>query len=60
MSKNYVLNDMEFDNVPLKIILPSDLEEYDQEELQKSMEKNRELVEKMRNDKRYKELVSEA
>lgn len=60
MSKNYVLNDLEFDNVPLKIILPSDLEEYDQEELQKSMEKNREFVEKMRNDKRYKELISEA
>ena len=59
MSKNYVLNDLEFDNVPLKIILPSDLEEYAQEELQKSKEKNRELVEKMRNDKRYKELISE-
>lgn len=59
MSKNYVLNDLEFDNVPLKIILPSDLEEHDQEELQKSKEKNRELVEKMRNDKRYKELISE-
>lgn len=60
MSKNYVLNDLEFDNIPLKIILPSDLEEYDREELQKSMEKNQELIEKMRSDKRYQELVSEA
>ena len=60
MSKNYVLNDLDFDNVPLRIILPSDQEEYDKEELQKSMEKNRELIEGMRNDKRYKELVSEA
>lgn len=58
MSKNYVLNDLEFDNVPLKIILPSDSEEYDEKELQKSREKNRELIERMRNDKKYRELVS--
>ena len=57
MSKNYVLNDLEFDNVPLKIILPSDREECDKEELQKSKEKNREIIERMRNDKRYKDLV---
>lgn len=58
MNKDYVLNDLEFDNVPLKIILPSDSEKCDEKELQKSREKNRELVEKMRNDKKYKELVS--
>lgn len=40
--------------------IETDLEGYDQEELQKSMKKNQELVERMRNDKRYKELVSEA
>lgn len=58
MSKNYVLNDLEFDNIPLKIILPSDGEEYDEKELQKNREKNRELIERMRNDKKYMELVS--
>lgn len=58
MSKNYVLNDLEFDNVPLKIILPSDSEECDEKELQKCREKNRELIERMRNDKKYHELVS--
>lgn len=58
MSKNYVLNDLEFDNVPLKIILPSDTEECDEKELQKSREKNRELIERMRNDKKYRELFS--
>lgn len=58
MSRNYILNDLEFDNIPLNIILPSDSAEYDEEELQKSREKNRELIEKMRNDKKYKELVS--
>ncbi len=58
MSKNYVLNDLEFDNIPLKIILPSDGEEYDEKELQKSREKNRELIKRMRNDKKYMELVS--
>lgn len=36
MSKNYVLNDLEFDNVPLQIILPSDNEECNEKELQKS------------------------
>ena len=58
MSRNYVLNDLEFDNIPLKIILPSDSEECDEKELQKSREKNRELIEKMRNNKKYIELVS--
>lgn len=58
MSKNYVLNDLEFDNIPLKIILSSDSEEYNEKELQKSREKNRELIERMRNDKKYMELVS--
>ncbi|MCI9144132.1 MAG: hypothetical protein HFH87_16190 [Lachnospiraceae bacterium] len=58
MSRNYVLNDLEFDNIPLKIIQPSNCEECDMEELQKSREKNRELIEKMRNDKKYRELVS--
>lgn len=58
MSKNYVLNDLEFDNIPLKIILSSDSEKYDEKELQKSREKNRELIERMRNDKKYRELVS--
>lgn len=58
MSENYVLNDLEFDNVPLKIILPSDSEKCDEKELQKSKEKNRELIERMRNDKKYGELVS--
>ena len=58
MNKNYVLNDLEFDNVPLKIILPSDSEDCDEQELQKSREKNRELIERMRNDKKYRELVS--
>lgn len=57
MSKNYVLNDLEFDNIPLKIILPSDREECDEEELQKSREKNQELIERMRNDKKYRELI---
>lgn len=51
MSKNFVLNDLEFDNVPLKIIQPSDSEECDEKELQKSRKKNRELIERMRNDK---------
>ncbi len=59
MSKNYVLNDLEFDNIPLKIILSPDMQDCEEEELQKSMVKNRELVERMRSDKRYKELVSE-
>lgn len=58
MSRNYVLNDLEFDNIPLKIIVPSDNEECDEKELQKSREKNQELIEKMRNDKKYRELVS--
>lgn len=58
MSRNYVLNDLEFDNIPLKIILPSDSEEFDEKELQKSREKNQELIERMRNDKKYIELVS--
>lgn len=58
MSKNYVLNDLEFDNIPLNIILPSDNEAFDEKELQKSREKNRELIEKMRNDKKYVELIS--
>lgn len=58
MSKNYVLNDLEFDNIPLKIILSSDSEECDEEKLQKSREKNRELIERMRNDKKYQELIS--
>lgn len=51
MSKNYVLNDLDFDNVPLKIIPPPESEECDEKELQKSREKNRELIERMRNDK---------
>ena len=55
MSRNYVLNDLEFDNIPLKIMLPIDNEECDEKELQKSREKNRELIEKMRNNKKYKE-----
>lgn len=58
MSRNYALNDLEFDNIPLNIILPTDSEEYDEKELQKSREKNRELIERMRNDKKYMELVS--
>lgn len=58
MCKNYMLNDLEFDNVPLKIILSSDSEEHDEKELQKSREKNREFIERMRNDKKYRELVS--
>lgn len=58
MSKNYVLNDLEFDNIPLKIILSSESEKCDEKELQKSREKNRELIERMRNDKKYRELVS--
>lgn len=58
MSRNYVLNDLEFDNIPLKIMLHIDNEECDEKELQKSREKNRELIEKMRNNKKYKELVS--
>ncbi|MDE6601313.1 MAG: hypothetical protein K2K90_03945 [Lachnospiraceae bacterium] len=57
MSKNYVLNDLEFDNVPLKIILPSDMEECDEKEFEKSRQKNRELIERMRNDKKYMELI---
>lgn len=56
--KNYILNDLEFDNVPLKIIQPSDSEEHDEKELQKSREKNQEFIERMRNDKKYRELVS--
>lgn len=58
MSRNYMLNDVEFDNIPLDIILSSDCEKCDEKELQKSREKNRELIERMRNDKKYKELVS--
>ena len=58
MSRNYVLNDLEFDNIPLKIMLSIDNEECDEKELQKSREKNRELIERMRNDKKYIELVS--
>lgn len=58
MSRNYVLNDLEFDNIPLKIIQHSGGKECDMEALQKSREKNRELIEKMRNDKKYRELVS--
>ena len=58
MGKNYVLNDLEFDNIPLKIILPSDSEEHDEKELQKSRKKKREFIERMRNDKKYRELVS--
>jgi hypothetical protein len=58
MSKNYVLNDLEYDNVPLKIILPFDSEKCDEKELQKSRERNRKLIERMRNDKKYRELVS--
>lgn len=58
MSRNYALNDLEFDNIPLNIILPTDSEECDEKELQKSREKNRELIERMRNDKKYMELVS--
>ncbi len=57
MSRNYVLNDLEFDNIPFNIILPTDSEECDEKELQKSREKNRELIERMRNDKKYMELV---
>lgn len=57
MSKNYVSNDLEFDNVPLKIILSSGSEECDEKELQKSREKNWEFIERMRNDKKYVELV---
>lgn len=41
---------------PLRL-LPSDSEECDEEELQKIREKNRELIERMRNDKKYRELV---
>ena len=52
MGMNYVLNDLEFDNVPLKIILPSDSVECDEKELQKSREKNRKFIERMRNDKK--------
>ena len=52
MGMNYVLNDLEFDNVPLKIILPSDGEECDEKELQKSREKNRELIERMGSSKK--------
>lgn len=58
MSRNYVLNDLEFDNTPLNIILYSDREECDEKELQKSREKNRELIERMRSDKKYTELIS--
>ena len=58
MSQNYVLNDLEFDNIPLKIIVSSDSEECDEKELQKSREKNRELIERMRSDKKYRELIS--
>lgn len=58
MCKNYMLNDLEFDNVPLKIILSSDSEEHDEKELQKSREKNQKFIERMRNDKKYRELVS--
>ena len=58
MNKNYVLNDLEFDNLPIEIIPSSNREECDQEELQRSRAKNRELIERMRNDKKYIELVS--
>lgn len=52
-----MLNDLEFDNVPLQITLPSDSEECDEKELQKSRKKNRELIERMRNDKKYMDLI---
>lgn len=52
MSRNYVLNDLELDNIPLKIMLPIDNEECDEKELQKSREKNRELIERMGSSKK--------
>lgn len=56
--KNYVLNDIEYDNIPLKVIEFSELQECDREELQRSIEKNRELINRMRNNEKYKELIS--
>ena len=40
MKENYVLNDLSYDNVPLRII-PQAVEKIDEEELKKSVEKNR-------------------
>lgn len=51
-SVNDIIERLEYDNFPLKIILPSDGEECDEKELQKSREKNRKFIERMRNDKK--------
>lgn len=56
--RNYVLNDIEYDNIPLKVIESSELQECDREKLQKSIEKNRELINRMRKNEKYKELIS--
>ena len=57
MKENYVLNDLSYDNVPLRII-PQAVEKIDEEELKKSVEKNRKMIEGMRKEENYKRIMA--
>ena len=57
LKENYVLNDLSYDNVPLRII-PQAVEKIDEEELKKSVEKNRKMIESMRKEENYKRIMA--
>lgn len=57
MCENYVLNDLGYDNVPLHVI-PQNIEGINKEELKKSEEKNKKIIEDMRNEDNYKKVMA--
>lgn len=54
---NYVLNDVGYDNTPLKIIEPLTEPAIDEKKLLESIEKNKKIIGQMRNSDKYKELI---
>ncbi len=56
---NYVLNDVGYDNAPLEIIDPKRVEHIDEKKLSESIEKNKKIIEQMRNSAKYRELIGQ-
>lgn len=48
---NVVLNDMRYSFEPLKLFLPNPEYKVDEKELKKSMQKSREMIQRIRNQK---------
>ena len=50
--ESYVLNDMEYDFKPLEIFVPDQNYEFDEKELEKSIEKNKTIIARARESRK--------